>query len=417
MVRAMQAGALAFAGAPNSTPDQHNDEETFCVCNRVSFGEMIACESETCRVEWFHFACVGLSSDTEITGKWFCRACASTAPNADGVQIVTIDSKTSDDEVALRDPPHRNQTAILYLPPTTRQNVNCMTENALCAATLAAAAAAPEPYPVFAFDENGNELVDEPPVFVVPLRRRLTVPRGILGAYDILTRMDEPSPEVSEAEEDRDGEERPGVVKNEKWSDVGDAKGGVKIRGENFQKTATKTYDLRSPSATRAAVQKHASLTCARADGISTVVLVRDLYPGDAVRDASVLLERIGADGKTQALRLREREKKLGLVQLMKRKRGGGPGRGGAGGRGRGRGRGRGVRASSSDPNAYSTEYQRGSRERAAGERGISRNVSGDAGDGADENAGDEEGDASEYDEIGADEDIAYTESGDSGSR
>ena len=42
------------------------NEPTYCVCNRVSFGEMIACENETCAVEWFHFACVGLSTDAKI---------------------------------------------------------------------------------------------------------------------------------------------------------------------------------------------------------------------------------------------------------------------------------------------------------------------------------------------------------------
>ena len=47
------------------------------VCNRVSFGEMIACENEACAVEWFHFACVGLSTDAKIKGKWYCNACAA----------------------------------------------------------------------------------------------------------------------------------------------------------------------------------------------------------------------------------------------------------------------------------------------------------------------------------------------------
>jgi len=59
-----------------STPAEA-DEPKYCVCNRVSFGEMIACENETCAVEWFHFACVGLSTDAKIKGKWFCNACAA----------------------------------------------------------------------------------------------------------------------------------------------------------------------------------------------------------------------------------------------------------------------------------------------------------------------------------------------------
>ena len=61
-------------GAGTST---NPDEPKYCVCNRVSFGEMIACENEACAVEWFHFACVGLSTDAKIKGKWYCNACAA----------------------------------------------------------------------------------------------------------------------------------------------------------------------------------------------------------------------------------------------------------------------------------------------------------------------------------------------------
>ena len=64
---------LAGARAPAADPD----EPKYCVCNRVSFGEMIACENEACAVEWFHFACVGLSTDAKIKGKWYCNACAA----------------------------------------------------------------------------------------------------------------------------------------------------------------------------------------------------------------------------------------------------------------------------------------------------------------------------------------------------
>lgn len=51
------------------------NEPTFCICNRVSFGEMIACENESCPVEWFHFPCVGLSTDAKIKGLWYCPTC------------------------------------------------------------------------------------------------------------------------------------------------------------------------------------------------------------------------------------------------------------------------------------------------------------------------------------------------------
>eukprot|EP00959_Pyramimonas_sp_CCMP1952_P256706 5363075-Pyramimonas_sp.AAC.1 len=53
------------------------NEPTYCVCNRVSFGEMIACDNNTCRIEWFHFECVGLSRDHKQKGKWYCPECAA----------------------------------------------------------------------------------------------------------------------------------------------------------------------------------------------------------------------------------------------------------------------------------------------------------------------------------------------------
>ena len=61
---------------PLAAPADPN-EPKYCVCNRVSFGEMIACENEACAVEWFHFACVGLSTDAKIKGKWFCATCSA----------------------------------------------------------------------------------------------------------------------------------------------------------------------------------------------------------------------------------------------------------------------------------------------------------------------------------------------------
>ena len=63
--RMAQVGGAAGVGAAfgeGGAPVDPN-EPKYCICNRVSFGEMIACENEGCAVEWFHFACVGLSSD------------------------------------------------------------------------------------------------------------------------------------------------------------------------------------------------------------------------------------------------------------------------------------------------------------------------------------------------------------------
>lgn len=55
------------------------DEPTYCLCEQVSFGEMICCDNEQCAIEWFHFSCVGLS--TKPKGKWFCPKCRGDRPN------------------------------------------------------------------------------------------------------------------------------------------------------------------------------------------------------------------------------------------------------------------------------------------------------------------------------------------------
>jgi inhibitor of growth protein 4 len=49
------------------------NEPTYCLCHQVSYGEMIGCDNPDCPIEWFHFACVGLTSKPK--GKWFCPKC------------------------------------------------------------------------------------------------------------------------------------------------------------------------------------------------------------------------------------------------------------------------------------------------------------------------------------------------------
>lgn len=46
------------------------NEPLYCFCHGPSFGKMIACENEKCPNEWFHFKCVGLTSEPK--GLWFC---------------------------------------------------------------------------------------------------------------------------------------------------------------------------------------------------------------------------------------------------------------------------------------------------------------------------------------------------------
>lgn len=50
------------------------NEPTYCLCHQVSYGEMIGCDNPDCPIEWFHFACVGLTIKPK--GKWFCPKCS-----------------------------------------------------------------------------------------------------------------------------------------------------------------------------------------------------------------------------------------------------------------------------------------------------------------------------------------------------
>ncbi|KAF1950895.1 hypothetical protein CC80DRAFT_425711 [Byssothecium circinans] len=52
--------------------EEDGDEPLYCYCNRVSFGNMIACDNDACPREWFHLPCVGLDRAPSGRSKWFC---------------------------------------------------------------------------------------------------------------------------------------------------------------------------------------------------------------------------------------------------------------------------------------------------------------------------------------------------------
>ena len=54
---------------------QHPSELTgaFCYCRKGEFGDMVLCDSPSCKYGWFHFSCVNLSSTP--TDAWFCPDC------------------------------------------------------------------------------------------------------------------------------------------------------------------------------------------------------------------------------------------------------------------------------------------------------------------------------------------------------
>ncbi|KAJ8606562.1 hypothetical protein MRB53_040862 [Persea americana] len=49
------------------------DNRLYCTCQRTSFGDMVACDNMQCPYEWFHWECVGLSSEPK--GNWICDIC------------------------------------------------------------------------------------------------------------------------------------------------------------------------------------------------------------------------------------------------------------------------------------------------------------------------------------------------------
>ena len=45
-------------------------EEVLLVYDGEESGKMVACDNESCKREWFHFDCVGLTRKPR--GKWYC---------------------------------------------------------------------------------------------------------------------------------------------------------------------------------------------------------------------------------------------------------------------------------------------------------------------------------------------------------
>ena len=59
-------------GELNDSQSQTSPSQ-YCICNEPFNGDMIACDGESCKVEWFHFRCVGMKAAPK--GRWFCDEC------------------------------------------------------------------------------------------------------------------------------------------------------------------------------------------------------------------------------------------------------------------------------------------------------------------------------------------------------
>ncbi|CAH2352986.1 transcriptional regulatory protein Pho23p [[Candida] railenensis] len=61
------------SGNNNNSTSSGNTEPTYCYCNQVSFGEMVGCDGDDCKREWFHLPCIGFKNPPK--GKWYCDDC------------------------------------------------------------------------------------------------------------------------------------------------------------------------------------------------------------------------------------------------------------------------------------------------------------------------------------------------------
>ncbi|XP_048587877.1 inhibitor of growth protein 3 [Nematostella vectensis] len=68
-----QEAAKAAAAVPDWVYDPN--EPRYCLCNQVSYGEMVGCDNNDCPIEWFHYGCVGLTDAPK--GKWYCPQCST----------------------------------------------------------------------------------------------------------------------------------------------------------------------------------------------------------------------------------------------------------------------------------------------------------------------------------------------------
>ena len=67
----MSPGTSLVGGqAPGGGSDQEwnfdPNEPRYCICNQVSYGDMVACDNTDCPYEWFHYPCVGITAPPKV---------------------------------------------------------------------------------------------------------------------------------------------------------------------------------------------------------------------------------------------------------------------------------------------------------------------------------------------------------------
>ncbi|KAI6822303.1 hypothetical protein KC340_g12385 [Hortaea werneckii] len=53
--------------------EEENDDQLYCYCQKVSYGDMVGCDNDECAYQWFHWDCVGVKSEPK--GEWLCPTC------------------------------------------------------------------------------------------------------------------------------------------------------------------------------------------------------------------------------------------------------------------------------------------------------------------------------------------------------
>lgn len=74
-------GQLCYPPAGTRVPVEGESVYCYCQCPYDEVSEMIACDGDDCRIEWFHFECVGIMVPPK--GKWYCPDCKPKYPMID----------------------------------------------------------------------------------------------------------------------------------------------------------------------------------------------------------------------------------------------------------------------------------------------------------------------------------------------
>lgn len=70
---------MSGMGNGEGDDEDETDNTKYCTCQRVSFGDMVACDNDNCKHQWFHWECVGIKE--EPVGDWLCPECSKLPSN------------------------------------------------------------------------------------------------------------------------------------------------------------------------------------------------------------------------------------------------------------------------------------------------------------------------------------------------